>query len=94
MAHSKSEKKLTIKMAATYRISVQGKVRAEWSDRLAEMCITETVHAGNEAPVTTLIGRLKDQAQLMGVLTGLYDLHMPLLSVELLSRDNPKRDPG
>jgi hypothetical protein len=37
------------------------------------------------APETTLTGRLLDQATLFGVLNTLYDLHLPLLSVECQS---------
>ena len=47
------------------------------------MTIT-TTGAGDEAPVTTLVGRLVDQAALFGVLNALYDYHYPLLSVEYL----------
>ena len=35
-----------------------------------------------EVPVTILSGRLLDQAGLLGVLNTLYDLRLPLLSVE------------
>jgi hypothetical protein len=38
----------------------------------------------NGAPATTLFGRLRDQTDLIGVLNTLYDLHLPLLSVEYL----------
>jgi hypothetical protein len=38
--------------------------------------------------VTTLTGRLKDQAELSGVLNGLYELHLPILSVKILTEDN------
>ena len=34
--------------------------------------------------MTILIGHLKDQAALSGVLNALYDLHLPVISVELL----------
>ena len=48
------------------------------------MSITATGEGG-EAPVTTLVGRLADQAALMGVLDTLYNYyHCPLLSVEYL----------
>jgi hypothetical protein len=44
--------------------------------------------------VTTLTGRLRDQAELSGVLNGLYELHLPILSVEFLSEDNDaQKDP-
>jgi hypothetical protein len=35
--------------------------------------------------VTTLIGRLRDQAELSGVLNSLYDLHMSILKVEVVN---------
>jgi hypothetical protein len=41
---------------------------------------------GNEASVTTLTGRLRDQAELSGVLNTLYELHLPILKVEMLER--------
>ena len=34
--------------------------------------------------LATLVGRLQDQAELAGVLNTLYELHLPLLSVEYL----------
>jgi hypothetical protein len=52
-----------------------------WSDRLAGMQIT-TDDPKADAPVTTLIGNLRDQTQLAGVLNSIYELHLPILSVE------------
>ena len=40
---------------------------------------------GSQGQVTMLIGQLQDQAELSGVLNTLYELHLPLLSVELLT---------
>ena len=74
-------KKLSNDMPATYRIRVQGSLAESWSDRLGGLTITTTDQTG-EAPVTTLAGRLRDQAALCGVLNALHDLHLPLLSVE------------
>jgi hypothetical protein len=34
-----------------------------------------------QVPVTTLVGQLRDQAALIGVLNSLYELHLPILSV-------------
>jgi len=42
-----------------------------------------------QTPVTTLVGRVRDQAELIGVLNSLYELHLPLLSVELLDGEEP-----
>ena len=36
---------------------------------------------------TTLVGPLRDQAQLNGVLETLYDLHLPILRVEEVGDD-------
>jgi hypothetical protein len=41
-----------------------------------------TVVTARGEAVTELVGSLPDQATLIGVLTSLYDLGMPLLSVE------------
>ena len=76
-----SHKKLSNDMPATYRIRVQGSLAESWSDRLGGMDITTTGQTG-EAPVTTLAGRLRDQAALCGVLNTLHNLRLPLLSVE------------
>ena len=54
-------KKLSNDMPATYRIRVQGSLAESWSDRLGGLTITTTGQTG-EAPVTTLGGQLRDQA--------------------------------
>jgi hypothetical protein len=77
------EKGLTIGVPATYRIGVQGCLHKSWADRLSGMRIY--THGKEERPpVTTLVGRMRDQAELMGVLSSLYELHLPLLFVEVL----------
>ena len=53
------------------------------SDRLGGMAITSTT-TKEKLPVTLLVGHLIDQAALSGVLNTLYELHLPLLSVENL----------
>jgi hypothetical protein len=74
---------LTLFEPATYSIRVQGALDANWSGRLGGLRIL-VVRAGDQA-VTELSGQLADQAALVGVLTSLYDLGMPLLSVERLA---------
>jgi hypothetical protein len=69
---------------ADYRISVQGRINPSWSDRLEGMTIRQTA-ADAGPPVTTLQGELKDQTALAGVLNTLYELHLPVLSVERLT---------
>ena len=48
------------------------------------MTITERTPEA-EPSVTTLLGELSDQAALAGVLNTLYELHLPVLSLERLS---------
>jgi len=76
---------------AVYRIRVEGRLDASWSDRLAGMTISlET--SGEGPPTTTLVGELRDQASLAGVLSTLYELHCPVLLVERLSSEEYTAD--
>jgi hypothetical protein len=72
-----------IETPATYRIRVQGRLDQSWSDQLNGMAITQS-EASVKPPVVILFGHLRDQAALLGVLNNLYELHLPLLSVENL----------
>lgn len=83
------EKFISLETPATYRIRVNGKLDDTWSDRLAGMDITSR-NQEEYGPVTDLVGPLRDQAELVGVLNNLYELHMPLLTVEVLKSDRSK----
>jgi hypothetical protein len=50
------------------------------------MSITMDIKEGG-AHISTLSGRLRDQAELVGVVNGLYELRMPLISLEMISID-------
>lgn len=80
MPHSLEQKGVAFLSPGTYRIKVQDKLDDSWSERLGGMLISNEQEGG--AWVTTLVGRLPDQAALLGVQTALYELHLPLLSVE------------
>jgi hypothetical protein len=67
---------------ATYAIWVEGALSPEWADRLGGLHIRE-VRAGNH-PLTELVGDVTDQAALAGVLSTLYDLGLPIVSVDRL----------
>jgi hypothetical protein len=84
MTDIKNKENLALVTPATYRIRVKGFLVHGWIDRLGNMRVT-TVSSQEETPVTTLEGRVRDQPELMGLLNSLYDLHLPILSVELLS---------
>ena len=80
------EKGMRFDMPASYRIDIQGHLDASWSDRLAGMHISTCI-GENQAPVATLTGRLRDQAELAGALDTLYEMHLVLLRVEYLNGD-------
>ena len=72
--------------AAHYRIIVEGELDARWSDRLAGLDITQS--AGKDArPLTILTGKIRDQAELNGVLESLYGLHLPIVRLEKVERE-------
>ena len=75
--------KLTVHAPVSYQIRVQGAVGESWCDYYADMTIEIDDEAGQQ-PVTTLTGQLQDQAALIGALTRLYDMRLPILSVEHL----------
>ncbi len=75
---------VTMHGPAIYRIHVRGRLDASYSDQLGGMQITES-RGADGAPETILVGRLVDQAALSGILTFLYELHLPVLSAECVS---------
>jgi len=77
------KKRLTLGTPAIYRIGVRGRLTGSLINCLGDMRI-DTSTRGDEGPETTLVGRVRDQAELIGVLNSLYELHLPLLSVEIL----------
>ena len=86
MPKSESRKSYAFDQPGNYRIRVRGFLDESWSERLGGMYIT-TSNRGDRKTVVTLVGRMQDQAELSGVLNTLYELHLPLLSVEYLDGD-------
>jgi hypothetical protein len=80
MQHESTGESFKLWMPATYRIEVAGRLDESWSDSLAGMCIN-TRKSKDRATVTILVGELRDQAALIGILNSLYGLHLPILSV-------------
>jgi hypothetical protein len=79
-------KRYTFDRPGKYRIRVQGLLDESFSDRLGGLRIT-TCSIEDQGPISELVGQVRDQAELAGVLNGLYELHLPLLSVEYLNGD-------
>jgi hypothetical protein len=66
---------------AQYRIKVAGILGENWSERLGGMAIRPKFYK-DRSKITELIGWMRDQTQLAGVLNSLYELHLPIISVE------------
>jgi hypothetical protein len=86
MVKSVLHDELRFNLPANYCICVKGFLDDSWSDRLSGFRISNQV-SDRESPVVALTGRIQDQTELIGVLNGLYEMHLPLLSVELLDDD-------
>ncbi len=86
MEKSEIRRSYTFDKPGNYRIRVQGALDESWSERLGGMYIT-TNRQVDQKMVTTLVGRMQDQAELAGVLNTIYELHLSLLSVEYLDGD-------
>jgi hypothetical protein len=84
---------LDLDSPATYRIRVKGYLASSWSDRLGGLAIT-TTGGEDETVETTLYGQMVDQAALAGVLSALYNMQLPLLSVEYLGELKDAATPG
>ncbi len=67
-----------------YEIRVQGRLAPRWTTRFAAMTLTA------DGDGTSIFrGALPDQAALHGVLAGLRDLGIPLISVSRTRADDP-----
>jgi hypothetical protein len=71
---------------ATYRIIVKGRIDQLWFEDLGGMDI-QIEGRENEPVITILSGQVRDQAELMGIMNSLYELHMPVISVEHMGVD-------
>ena len=86
MPKPESRKRFTFDRPGNYRIRVQGLLNESWSERMGGLRIT-TRSLKDQGPITVLVGQLRDQTELAGVLNTIYELHLPLLSVEYLTVD-------
>ncbi len=86
MMAAKLHSALKFNLPANYRICVKGFLNDSWAERLSGFLINNQVTDG-ESPVLVLTGSTRDQTELIGVLNFLFEMHLPLLSVELLNDD-------
>jgi hypothetical protein len=87
MASSGTGENFKFNSTASYRICVKGFLDESWSERFNGMKINNQVN-GEFSPMTALVGTLGDQTALIGVLNSIYELHLPVVSVELLGSDD------
>jgi hypothetical protein len=66
-----------------YCIRVLGFLDESWSDRIGGLRISSE-NLEDLGVVTTLTGTISDQQDLADVLENLYELHLTLLSIEML----------
>ena len=80
-------KRLKLWTPATYRIEVEGEAGGSIFRDMSQMCIT-TNRRKDQSVKTTLVCRIRDQAELAGLLNTLHYLHLPILSVTVLEVEN------
>lgn len=78
-----TNKGLTVDSSACYVLRIQGYLDERWSEYMGGVAI-RVQSQPNEPPVTVVTGDFQDQAALAGALSLLYDLGLPLLSVECI----------
>jgi hypothetical protein len=64
-------------------ICIQGSLDASWSIDFGDVTVVPASESGPQ-PVTIITGEFVDQAALFGLLSRLYGLGFPLISVEYL----------
>lgn len=69
-----------------YEIKIKGHLDERWADWFEGMTFTHESDG-----TTTLCGPLADQAALYGLLNGIRDLGLPLISVQQLSPNREER---
>ena len=90
MPDPEGRKRFAFDRPGNYRIRVLGFLDESWSEKLGGLRITACSLKDQEGPVTELVGKVRDQAELSGVLETLYELHLTLVSVEMLAGDQLK----
>jgi hypothetical protein len=74
---------------ATYQITAKGKLDQHWAEWF-NGSIVRIEHSKTGNPHTILTCRVKDQAQLLGILNRLNSLNLPLLQVAFVRTEDEK----
>jgi hypothetical protein len=87
MSQPRGGKTYAFDRPGNYRIRVLGLLDERFSERLGGLRINPRSQQDSEEPVTELVGQVRDQAELAGLLNDLYELHLTLRSVEYIDDD-------
>jgi hypothetical protein len=78
---------IDFKKSAIYKITVKGEIIDGWPERLWGL----QVHKEKEKHhISSLVGQIADQSALSAILNMLYDKHMTVISVNMLSEVDDK----
>jgi hypothetical protein len=83
MTPKKVISEISFRKPAVYKIELQGELNESFTERLGGMQINVSRAQGTK-PVTILVGQINDQAALSGILNTLYELHLSIMSVNIL----------
>ena len=77
------------KGSAIYCLKIRGVIDQRYAGHFGDMIIsTEKKDEGQTT--SKLTGKIKDQAEMMGVLNALYGLHLPIVSIQTLDEESGK----
>ena len=71
---------------AIYCIKVQGVIDEHYTGYFGDMVISNEKKAGDKI-VGILTGKIKDQSELLGVLNALHNLHLPIVSIQTIDKN-------
>lgn len=78
------KKQINFKKKAIYKIVVDGILSEDYSNRFADMQL-KVIREKGQRSSTVLVGEIKDQSALSGILNSLYDMQFTVISVNMLS---------
>ena len=72
--------------ASIYRVCVAGTLSSRWENRLGDLQVVREEGNGTSEQ-TLLMGTVRDQAELLGILNTLHELHLPILLIEAVDTE-------